>query len=109
MLEAIKHATLADDVFREDDTTNSLQEYIAQRTGHESGLLVMSGTMGNQVAIRTHLKQPPYSILCDHRAHILTAEAGGVSLWTGATVKRIAPRNGRYLNGRRPRVSRCYR
>ncbi|KAH8691951.1 l-allo-threonine aldolase [Talaromyces proteolyticus] len=97
MLEAITQTSLLDDVFGEDSTTNSLQEYVAQRTHHEASLLVMSGTMGNQIAIRTHLAQPPYSVLCDHRAHILQYEAGGVSLWTGATVYGIVPANGRYL------------
>ncbi|KAF9886114.1 hypothetical protein FE257_012049 [Aspergillus nanangensis] len=76
MLQAISRSTLSDDVFQEDQTTNSLQEYIAQRTGHDAGLLVLSGTMGNQVAIRTHLSEPPYSVICDRRAHILQSEAG---------------------------------
>ncbi|PYI09380.1 l-allo-threonine aldolase [Aspergillus sclerotiicarbonarius CBS 121057] len=67
------------------------------RTGHKSALLVMSGTMGNQVAIRTHLTQAPYSVLCDHRAHILISEAGGVSAWTGATTIPVIPANGLYL------------
>lgn len=97
MLEAITQASLLDDVFNEDPTTNSLQQYIAERTKHEAALLVMSGTMGNQVAIRTHLAQPPYSVLCDHRSHILHYEAGGVSMWTGATVQGIVPANGKYL------------
>ncbi|KAJ9252151.1 hypothetical protein DTO207G8_4984 [Paecilomyces variotii] len=97
MLEAITNTTLLDDVFKEDPVTNSLEEYVAQRAGHQAGLLVMSGTMGNQVAIRTHLVQPPYSILCDHQSHILRYEAGGVSAWTGATVYGIIPKNGIYL------------
>ncbi|GAD98986.1 conserved hypothetical protein [Paecilomyces variotii No. 5] len=97
MLDAITQTTLLDDVFKEDPVTNSLEEYIAQRTGHQAGLLVMSGTMGNQVAIRTHLVQPPYSILCDHRSHIIRYEAGGVSAWTGATVYGIIPDNGIHL------------
>lgn len=97
MLEAITHTTLGDDVFQEDPTTNALQEYMAERTKQESALLVMSGTMGNQVAIRTHLVQPPYAVLCDHRSHIIHYEAGGVSAWTGATVIGVVPKNGRYL------------
>ncbi len=28
--------------------------------------------MSNKIALRTHLKQPPYSVLCDQRAHINT-------------------------------------
>ncbi|KAB8069224.1 pyridoxal phosphate-dependent transferase [Aspergillus leporis] len=97
MLEAICQTTLLDDVFGEDPVTNDLQAYVAQRTNHEDALLVMSGTMGNQVAIRTHLVQPPYSVLCDRQSHIICHEAGGVSSLTGATVQTIDPKNGRYL------------
>ncbi|KAE8149198.1 pyridoxal phosphate-dependent transferase [Aspergillus avenaceus] len=97
MLEAICQTTLLDDVFQEDPTTTDLQAYIAQRTSHEDALLVMSGTMGNQVAIRTHLTHPPYSVLCDHRSHIVCYEAGGVSSLTGAMVQTIVPKNGKHL------------
>ncbi|PYH93925.1 l-allo-threonine aldolase [Aspergillus ellipticus CBS 707.79] len=97
MLEAICQTTLLDDVFGEDPVTNDLEAYVAGRTQHESSLLVMSGTMGNQVAIRTHLKEPPYSVLCDYRAHIICYEAGGVSSLTGATVTPVVPQNGTYL------------
>ena len=71
MLSAIANTSLLDDVFREDATTNDLQNYIAELTGHEAALLVMSGTMGNQLAIRTHLKQPPHSVLGDAGSHIM--------------------------------------
>lgn len=97
MLDAICQTTLLDDVFNEDPVTNSLQKYVAERAGHEGALLVMSGTMGNQVAIRTHLVQPPYAVLCDHRSHIICYEAGGVSAWTGATVQPVIPKNGVHL------------
>lgn len=97
MLEAITQSTLLDDVFDEDPVTNDLQDYVAKRTQHESALLVMSGTMGNQVCLRTHLSQPPYAVLCDHRSHIICYEAGGVSLWTGAMVQPVIPKNGIHL------------
>lgn len=97
MLEAISQTTLLDDVFNEDPTTNDLQSYVASRTAHEDALLVFSGTMGNQVAIRSHLAQPPYAVLCDHRAHIICYEAGGISAWTGATVQTVVPKNGVHL------------
>ncbi|KAL2799971.1 pyridoxal phosphate-dependent transferase [Aspergillus keveii] len=97
MLEAICQTTLLDDVFGEDPVTNDLQNYVARRTGHEASLLVMSGTMGNQVSIRTHLTEPPYSVVCDHRSHIICYEAGGVSAWSGATVLPIVPKNGTHL------------
>lgn len=97
MLAAIANTTLLDDVFMEDPTTNELESYIASRTEKEAALFVLSGTMGNQLALRSHLTQPPYSVLCDHRAHILEWEAGGVASLCGALVKGVVPKNGVYL------------
>lgn len=97
MLTAIENTTLFDDVFLEDPTTTSLESSMASLTSHESALLVLSGTMGNQVALRCHLTQPPHSVLCDNRAHILNSEAGGVASLSGAQVMGIAPSNGIYL------------
>ncbi|KAJ6781991.1 hypothetical protein PWT90_01278 [Aphanocladium album] len=97
MLEAIVHTTLGDCTADEDKTTVSFQEYIANLVGHESALLVMSGTMGNQVALRTILHSPPHAILADHRGHIVTLEGGGAASICGAIVKGIVPSNGHHL------------
>lgn len=59
MLEAIIHTTLGDGDFEEDSTTHAFQNYVASLVGHEAALLVMSGTMGNQVALRTALARAP--------------------------------------------------
>ena len=77
MLAAIQSTTLLDDVFEEDPTTIELEAHCAALAGKEAGLFVLSGTMGNQVALRLLLVQPPYSVLCDHRSHINKYEAGG--------------------------------
>ncbi|KAK0618185.1 pyridoxal phosphate-dependent transferase [Bombardia bombarda] len=97
MLAAIQSCTLLDDVFNEDPTTIDLERHCADLTGKEAGLFVLSGTMGNQLALRSLLVQPPYGVLCDHRSHIVKYEAGGVSSLTGASVKAIVPSNGVYL------------
>lgn len=97
MLAAISACTLLDDVFVEDPTTNDLESFVASLTGCPAGLLVMSGTMGNQVALRSHLGGPPHSILCDHHAHILQHEAGGCASLSQAMVNGIKPKNGVYL------------
>ena len=70
MLLATQNCTLQDDVFKEDPTTNSLEVYIADMTGKEAGLFVISGTMGNQLSIRTALGGPPHSVLADERSHV---------------------------------------
>lgn len=77
MLAAIADCTLMDDVYQEDTTTIDLEAHCAALTGKEDGLLVLSGTMGNQLALRSLLTQPPYSVLCDARCHIVNYEAGG--------------------------------
>ncbi|ODA83088.1 hypothetical protein RJ55_01597 [Drechmeria coniospora] len=97
MLAAIQSCSLLDDVFREDPTTADLESHVAALAGKEAGLFVLSGTMGNQLALRSLLLQPPHGVLCDHRSHIVQYEAGGVSSLTGATVKPVVPSNGIHL------------
>lgn len=97
MLQAIASTTLLDDVFQDDPTTNNLEAFIAELAGKEAALLVLSGTMGNQVSIRTHLLAPPHSVVTDHRSHILEWEAGGVASLCGALVKPVTPSNGAYV------------
>ncbi|KAK3695124.1 pyridoxal phosphate-dependent transferase [Podospora appendiculata] len=97
MLAAIQTCTLLDDVFNEDPTTQDLERHCAALTGKQAGLFVLSGTMGNQLALRSLLTQPPHSVLCDHRSHIVKYEAGGVSALTGAHVQTVVPANGVHL------------
>src|SRR3954468_24211607 len=97
MLRAIMRTSLLDDVYQEDPTTISLESRMASLTGHESGMFVLSGTMSNQIAFRTHLASPPHAILCDARAHIIHWEAGGLASLCGAMVQGVAPSNGEYL------------
>ncbi|KAF4468173.1 threonine aldolase [Fusarium albosuccineum] len=97
MLQAIQSCSLLDDVFQEDPATNDLEAYVAERTGKEAGLFVLSGTMGNQLAMRSLLTQPPHSVICDYRAHLFTSEAGGTSSLSGAQIQTIVPKNGRYM------------
>ncbi|KAF2225464.1 pyridoxal phosphate-dependent transferase [Elsinoe ampelina] len=97
MLAAIASTSLLDDVFQMDPTTLSLERFIADLTNKPAALLVLSGTMGNQVALRTHLLAPPHSVVTDHRSHIINWEAGGVSSLTGAMTIPVVPANGRYL------------
>jgi len=97
MLNAIAQCTLLDDVFMEDPTTVDLERFIAELTGKEDAVLVMSGTMGNQVALRTHLTAPPQAVLCDRRGHITQYEAGGVASLSQAMTQPIDAKNKKYI------------
>lgn len=94
MYEYAVQASVGDDVFYEPNTA-ALEAHMARLFGKEAALFVSSGTMSNQLAIRTHLKQPPYSIVCDHRSHIYAYEAGGLGLHTGAQAIPVIPSDGK--------------
>jgi threonine aldolase len=97
VLRAIIQTTLRDDIYREDPTTISLENHMARLTGHEASIFVISGTMSNQIALRTHLTQPPHAMWCDAKAHIIHWEAGELSSLSGATIRGFAPSDGEYL------------
>lgn len=97
MLEAIVSTSLGDGDMGEDETTKSFQDYVAGLVGHEAAILVMTGSMGNNVALRSALKAPPHSILADQRGHIINWESGGVSSLCSALIKGVIPSNGHHL------------
>jgi threonine aldolase len=76
MREAMAQAEVGDDVYGEDPTTNRLQAMAAERLGKEAGLFVVSGTMGNLVAILTHCGRGD-EIILGTRSHTFLYEAGG--------------------------------
>lgn len=57
----------------------------------------MSGTQGNQICLRTHLTQPPHTVLLDHRAHIQCWESGALPVLSQASVTAVHPKNGIHL------------
>ncbi|CAO1615089.1 unnamed protein product [Sympodiomycopsis kandeliae] len=97
MFKAMADASRGDDVYEEDETTAKFQESIAMLAGKEAAMYVVSGTMSNQLALRTHLLQPPHSVLMDDRCHVHRYEAGALATLSGATSLTIRPSNGRYL------------
>ncbi|WVQ71235.1 hypothetical protein IAR50_000760 [Cryptococcus sp. DSM 104548] len=87
-------ATRGDDVYGEDPTTAALEKRVAELTGKEAAMFAVSGTQTNQLAIRTHMKQPPHSVITDWRAHVHKMEAGGIAMFSQATTHQIVPENG---------------
>ncbi|KAI8136913.1 pyridoxal phosphate-dependent transferase [Fennellomyces sp. T-0311] len=94
MFEVMKAASRGDDVFQEDRSTKELETYVADLCGHEAGLFCSSGTMTNQLGLRTHLNNPPHSVVCDSRSHVFLWEAGGIAFHSRASVSPVICRNG---------------
>jgi len=90
-------ASRGDDVYHEDSSTAALEARIARMAGKEAALFGVSGTMTNQLSIRTHMTQPPHSIITDHRAHVHMLEAGAIAMFSQATTHGLVPSNGTHL------------
>jgi threonine aldolase len=88
MWEAIRSAPVGDDVFGEDPSVNRLQETVARLLGKEAALFVPSGTMSNQICVKTHT-QPGDELLCEASCHIYNFEAGGPAVLSGVTCRTI--------------------
>ncbi|HCN07310.1 MAG TPA: threonine aldolase, partial [Lentisphaeria bacterium] len=54
MLDAIRAAELGDDTYGKDPTVKRFEEMAADLMGKEAAMLVLSGTMGNLVALMCH-------------------------------------------------------
>lgn len=76
MRKAIAEAIVGDDVYGEDPTVNQLEREVADLLGKESGLFVLTGTMGNLISVLTHCGRGEEVIVGD-KAHIFLYEAGG--------------------------------
>ena len=75
MREAMASAIVGDDVLGDDPTVLELEQRTAALLGKEAAVFVPSGTMANQLAIRS-LTRPGEAILLDANAHIYCYEAG---------------------------------
>lgn len=88
MRKAMAEADVGDDVFGDDPTVNSLQEYAAGLLGKEAGLFVPTGSMGNQVALGA-LARPGDEVVCDAGAHFLHYEGGSVAAHLGLMMRPL--------------------
>ncbi|GLI75601.1 hypothetical protein PoHVEF18_003860 [Penicillium ochrochloron] len=99
MMQAIIDASVGDDIYdpEGDASVNALQDKLIELSGKEAALWTLSGTMGNQICLRTHLTQPPHTVLLDHRAHVQCWESGALPVFSQAAVTQVHPKNGVHL------------
>jgi threonine aldolase len=93
MRRAMAQADVGDDVFGEDPTVNRLQECAAELFGREAALLVPSGTMGNQIAIKVHT-QPGDEVILEEASHIFNSEMAMMAAFSGVIPRPIPSERG---------------
>jgi threonine aldolase len=86
MREAIARAEVGDDVFGDDPTVQELEAETASLLGKEAALFTPSGTMANQLAIRSQT-EPGDEILVEANAHIYYYEGGGPAALSGVSCR----------------------
>jgi threonine aldolase len=88
MRDAMAEAEVGDDVYGEDPTVNRLQERAAALMGKPAALLVPSGTMANQIAIRAQTR-PGDVVLAGEGAHVLRYESGAAAAFSGVQIETV--------------------
>jgi threonine aldolase len=88
MRAAMAAAEVGDDVYHEDPTVNRLEERVAALLGKQAAVFVPSGTMSNQVAVKSHT-QPGDELICEEFCHIYNWEAGAPAILSGVTSRTV--------------------
>jgi threonine aldolase len=91
MRAAIAAAPVGDDQYGEDPTINALQQRVADLLGKEAALWLPSGTMANQVALRT-LTRPGDDVVVSRESHAVWHETGASAANAGVQFTEIGAR-----------------
>jgi threonine aldolase len=93
MRKAMARAEVGDDVYGEDPTVNRLQDMAANLLGKRFALFVPSGTMANQLAIRSQT-QPGQEIIVESKSHIVRYEQGAAGALAGVQLHWVVGERG---------------
>ena len=88
MRAAMSAALVGDDQYGEDPSTNRLQARCAELLGKEAAVWLPTGTMANQVALRT-LTRPGDEVIACRESHAAWHELGGAAANAGVQIHEI--------------------
>jgi threonine aldolase len=93
MRKAMARAEVGDDVYGDDPTVNRLQDMVASLLGKRFALFVPSGTMANQLAIRSQ-SQPGQEVIVESTSHIVRYEQGAAGALAGVQLHWVPGERG---------------
>jgi threonine aldolase len=88
MRAAMAAAEVGDDQFGDDPTVNRLQDRLAEMLGKEAALWFPTGTMANQVVLRS-LTRPGDDVIVSREAHAVWHETGGSAANAGVQLTEL--------------------
>ena len=95
MRQAMARAPVGDDVYGDDPTVRALEERTAEILGKEAAVFVPTGTLSNQLAIRTHT-EPGDLVLTHRRSHVVVNEGGAGAAVSGVTMRPLDSEDGTF-------------
>lgn len=95
MRRAMAAAEVGDDVYGDDPTVNALEDRTAELLGKEAAVFVPTGSMSNQIAVRTQT-EPGDLVLIHRRAHIVLNEGGAGAAISGVTMRLLESDDGTF-------------
>jgi threonine aldolase len=95
MRDVMCHAEVGDDVMGEDPTVNRLQEYAADLCSVEAALFVPSGTMANQIAVRTWCRNGDEALVVPD-SHVFLFEGGAAAGLSGVQLHPLPGHDGEF-------------
>jgi len=95
MREAMRQAIVGDDILGEDPTVQELESRAAKILGKEASLLVISGTMANQVAVMSFTERGQ-EIIVGQDTHIYNLEVAGMATLSQVQARPVCVTDGYY-------------
>ena len=93
MRKAICEAEVGDDVLGDDPTVKKLEQMVAKLLGKDESVFVPSGTMGNQISLRS-LTSPGDEVILEVDSHLFNNEAAAASALSGLQLNPIKGEKG---------------
>jgi threonine aldolase len=94
MRQLIASAEVGDDVFGDDPTVRRLEQKVSEILGKEAALFVPSGTMANQISLRT-LCESGDEVICERKMHIVNYEVASAPALSGIMLSPYDGQRGR--------------
>jgi threonine aldolase len=94
MIEAMTEVRWGDGQSDEGPTVRELERLASDLTAKQAALFTATGTLANQLAIKTHTR-PGDEIIVDENCHILCSEAGSAAILSGVQTFSLASHEGR--------------
>jgi threonine aldolase len=95
MKDAMMRAEVGDEQHGDDPTVHELCDRMTALLGKQAAVFLPSGTMCNQIAVRTHCTAGD-EVIAHETAHIIQNEGGGVGALTGALVLGVRGDRGQF-------------